>query len=102
MDIAIWFGLILSEARKWRLSLVAANQHFAQLSDSLQHAIFGNTSTIVAFRIGALDAPSLATELDMQGLRMIHSPIGTIIPISSAIGINSLGAMSPALDDAIE
>ena len=60
------FASILSEARKWRLSLVAANQHVAQLSDGLQHAVFGNAGTIVAFRVGAIDAPMLAAELGME------------------------------------
>jgi hypothetical protein len=36
------FASILSEARKWRLSLVAANQTISQLPDGLQHAVFGN------------------------------------------------------------
>jgi hypothetical protein len=60
------FASILSEARKSWLSLVAANQHVAQLSQELQHAVFGNAGTIVAFRVGAIDAPMLATELGME------------------------------------
>jgi Type IV secretion-system coupling protein DNA-binding domain len=60
------FASILSEARKWRLSLVAANQHVAQLPQELQHAVFGNAGTIVAFRVGAIDAPMLAAELGME------------------------------------
>jgi hypothetical protein len=59
------FASILSEARKWRLSLIAANQHVAQLSDTLRHAIFGNAGTMLAFRIGALDAPLIAAELGL-------------------------------------
>lgn len=65
------FASILSEARKWRLSLVAANQHIAQLPESLQHAVFGNAGTIVAFRVGAIDAPVLAAELGMES----HHPL---------------------------
>ena len=60
------FASILSEARKWRLSLVAANQHVAQLSEDLRHAVFGNAGTIVAFRVGAIDAPMLAAELGLE------------------------------------
>ncbi len=66
------FASILSEARKWRLSLVAANQHVAQLPESLQHAVFGNAGTIVAFRVGAIDAPMLAAELGMEGHRALR------------------------------
>jgi len=60
------FASILSEARKWRLSLVAANQHVGQLTETLRHAVFGNAGTIIAFRIGAQDAPAIAAELGMQ------------------------------------
>jgi type IV secretory pathway TraG/TraD family ATPase VirD4 len=60
------FASILSEARKWRLSLVAANQQIAQLPEELQHAVFGNAGTLVAFRVGALDAKRLAAELGMS------------------------------------
>jgi type IV secretion system coupling TraD/TrwB family protein len=60
------FASILSEARKWRLSLVAANQQIAQLPEALQHAVFGNAGTLVAFRVGALDAKRLAAELGLS------------------------------------
>ncbi|MGD0184015.1 MAG: type IV secretion system DNA-binding domain-containing protein [Roseiarcus sp.] len=60
------FASILSEARKWRLSLVAANQQIAQLPEALQHAVFGNAGTLVAFRVGAHDAKRLAGELGMS------------------------------------
>jgi hypothetical protein len=46
--------------------LVAANQHVAQLSEELQHAVFGNAGTLVAFRVGAIDAPMIAAELGME------------------------------------
>ena len=59
------FASILSEARKWRLSLVAANQHIAQLPETLRHAVFGNAGTIIAFRVGAMDAEHLAGEIGM-------------------------------------
>ncbi len=59
------FASILSEARKWRLSLVAANQQIAQLPEALQHAVFGNAGTLVAFRVGAHDAKRLAGDLGM-------------------------------------
>lgn len=59
------FVSILSEARKWRLSLVAANQHVSQLPESLRHAVFGNAGTLIAFRVGSQDAALLADELGM-------------------------------------
>jgi len=61
------FASILSEARKWRLSLVAANQQIAQLPEALQHAVFGNAGTLIVFRVGALDAKRLAGEIGLSG-----------------------------------
>jgi len=66
------FASILSESRKWRLSLVAVNQHVAQLSEELQSAVFGNVGTIVAFRVGAQDAPKLAAELGLQSPKALR------------------------------
>ncbi|MGC1860052.1 MAG: type IV secretion system DNA-binding domain-containing protein [Methylocystis sp.] len=65
------FASILSEARKWRLSLVAANQHVGQLPESLRHAVFGNAGTIVTFRVGAEDGALLADELGMANRRVL-------------------------------
>lgn len=63
---------ILSEARKWRLSLVAANQHVAQLSEPLRHAVFGNTGTLVCFRVGARDADLLSAELGLTNSKALR------------------------------
>ena len=60
------FASILSEARKWRLSLVVANQTISQLPDGLQQSVFGNAGTLVVFRVGAHDAKRLAGELGMN------------------------------------
>ena len=60
------FATILSESRKFRLSLCIANQHVAQLPEHLQQAVFGNVGTIVAFRTSAQDAPIIAAELGLQ------------------------------------
>ena len=57
------FTSILSEARKWRLSLALAHQFLGQLPPLLRQAVIGNAGTVVAFRIGAEDAPLIADEL---------------------------------------
>jgi hypothetical protein len=57
------FASILSEARKWRLSLTLAHQFLGQLPQLLRQAVIGNAGTIVAFRVGAEDAPLIADEL---------------------------------------
>jgi type IV secretory pathway TraG/TraD family ATPase VirD4 len=36
------FSVILSEARKYNLALVVANQYINQIDESIQNAIFGN------------------------------------------------------------
>ncbi|HPC34230.1 MAG TPA: type IV secretion system DNA-binding domain-containing protein, partial [Candidatus Absconditabacterales bacterium] len=50
------FATILSEARKYRLSLIVANQFTAQLEEEVRDAIFGNVGTIMAFTLGKDDA----------------------------------------------
>lgn len=57
------FATILSEARKWHLSVVLAHQFASQLPDRLRQAVVGNASTVLAFRIGAEDAALIADEL---------------------------------------
>jgi hypothetical protein len=53
------FIKILSEARKFRLNLILANQYTAQLPEEIQNAIFGNAGTICSFVVGAEDATRL-------------------------------------------
>lgn len=53
------FATILSEARKYHLNLIVANQFTTQLTDEIREAVFGNVGTIVAFRIGDNDVDSL-------------------------------------------
>ncbi len=53
------FSDILSEARKYHLSLVVANQFVGQLTDEIRDAVFGNVGTVVSSRTGANDAEFL-------------------------------------------
>ena len=53
---------MLSELRKYRLSLVLAHQYLTQLQPNIRDAILGNVGTIVVFRIGANDAEVLSME----------------------------------------
>ena len=50
------FATILSEARKYRLSLIVANQFTSQLQEEVKDAIFGNVWTIMAFTLWKDDA----------------------------------------------
>ncbi len=54
------FASILSEARKYRLNVIVANQFTTQLTEEIRDAVFGNIGTIVSFRVGTNDAEFLA------------------------------------------
>ncbi len=56
------FATILSEARKYRLSLIVAHQYIDQLDEKVRSAIFGNVGTMIVFRVGADDAEFLEKE----------------------------------------
>ena len=53
------FESILSEARKFRLNLIVANQFMTQLTDKIREGVLGNVGTIVAGRVGVTDAEML-------------------------------------------
>lgn len=55
------FATILSEARKYHLNLIVANQFTTQLTEEIRDAVFGNVGTVVSFRVGQdEDAEALA------------------------------------------
>jgi hypothetical protein len=54
--------LMLSELRKYRLSLVLAHQYLTQLEPAIKDAILGNVGTMIIFRIGGVDAEVFAQE----------------------------------------
>ena len=58
------FESILSEARKYRLSLVLANQFMTQLTDKIREAIIGNVGTVISGRIGITDAEMLVKKFE--------------------------------------
>ena len=45
------FAVILSEARKYRLALIVANQYTTQLTENIRDAIFGNVGSILTFNV---------------------------------------------------
>jgi len=58
------FATILSEARKYRLSLIMTNQYIAQMPEVVRDAVFGNIGTLTSFRVGATDAAFLVKEFE--------------------------------------
>lgn len=60
------FALILSEARKYALTLMLGHQYLDQIPNELRAAVFGNTGSVIACRTGAVDASRLANEIGLQ------------------------------------
>jgi CxxC-x17-CxxC domain-containing protein len=58
------FANILSEARKYHLNLILANQYVNQIDEKVRDAIFGNAGSIISFRVGATDAEFLEKEFE--------------------------------------
>lgn len=58
------FSDILSEARKYKLSLTIAHQYIEQMPEEVRSAVFGNMGTIITFRVGPFDAEVLEKIFD--------------------------------------
>lgn len=57
---------ILSEARKYRLSLNIAHQYITQLDEKIKNAVFGNVGSMAVFRVGTEDANFLEPKFKPQ------------------------------------
>ena len=55
---------ILSEARKYKLSLNIAHQFIAQLDEKIKDAVFGNVGSMAVFRVGSDDAEYIQKMFD--------------------------------------
>lgn len=80
------FAVILSEARKYRLSLCVANQFIGQVEEEVKNAVFGNVGSLIAFRVGVTDANYLAHEFtptfnedDLLNVERFHAFVKTIV-----------------------
>lgn len=58
------FANILSEARKYGLSIAMANQYITQMPEEVRDAVFGNVGTLISFRVGAQDAQWMTREFE--------------------------------------
>lgn len=56
------FATILSEARKYRLNLIVANQFTTQLTEEIRDAVFGNIGTVISYRVGTNDSDFLSKQ----------------------------------------
>ena len=62
--VTLSFADILSESRKYGLSLFLTHQYIDQLHPDIRKAILGNVGTVISFRIGANDAEILKPEFN--------------------------------------
>jgi len=108
------FATILSEARKYRLSLVLANQFMTQLTDQIRESILGNIGTVVSGRIGITDAEILVKKFSptfdaedltrLPNFQTIASVMINNVPSASFSMslIPPLGQSNPELRDALK
>jgi len=80
------FAQILSEARKFGLSLTVANQFIGQMEEEVKNAIFGNVGTLISFRVGVTDANYLQheyqptfSETDLINIERFNAYVKTIV-----------------------
>jgi hypothetical protein len=108
------FADILSQARKYHLNLIVANQFTTQLSEEIRDAVFGNVGSVVTFRVGTTDAEFLAKQFapvfdidDLQFLPNYNTAVRMMIggvpvqPFSMAT-LPPLGSPNPQLADALK
>ncbi len=105
------FATILSEARKYHLSLILAHQYIAQMPDIVRDAVFGNVGTLVSFRIGAFDAEYLEKEFepvftmnDLVNLDKYHIYLKLMIDgmASQPFSAETLVPLEPEIDSNME
>ncbi len=80
------FAQILSEARKYKLNLIVANQFIGQMEEDVKNSIFGNVGTVVSFRVGVTDANYLQhefqpvfAEADLINVERYNTYVKTIV-----------------------
>ena len=108
------FATIMSEARKYHLNLIVANQFTTQLTPEIRDAVFGNMGTIIAFRIGQNDVESLGKYFQpvFDGDDLLRVPnhntiVRTLVggvptqPFSMSM-LPSLGTPNPRLAEALK
>lgn len=108
------FATIMSEARKYHLNLIVANQFTTQLTEEIRDAVFGNIGTIVSFRVGQNDVDSLSRYFqptfdgdDLLRVPNFNAIVRTLVdgvptqPFSMAT-LPPLGNPNPGLADALK
>lgn len=101
-------GTILSEARKYKLSLVIAHQFIAQLDEKIRDAVIGNVGTKASFRVGTTDAEFLAKQFeptfsapDLENLPNRHAVLSLLVNGVPARPFSIQTADLPKMDHSI-
>lgn len=80
---------ILSEARKYKLSLTVAHQFIAQLEEDIRDAVIGNVGTKISMRIGTTDAEFLekqfAPTFSAQDLENLPNRTGVVAMLANGV-----------------
>jgi hypothetical protein len=108
------FPVLLSEGRKFGLSMVLAGQYLEQAGGSRTlEAMFGNVGTLIAFRVGQVDAARLAEEFhpafdrtDLISLPNFHACVSTDVagepvPPFTLRTLDDAGAGSPLVEQVV-
>lgn len=96
---------ILSEARKYKLSLTMAHQFIAQLDQNIKDAVFGNVGSLAAFRVGSEDAQFLEQQFSpvfsANDLMSVPNRNAMIRMLANGTPTKpfSLGTIAPAVSD---
>lgn len=105
------FASLLAEARKYRLCLTISHQYVEQVPLPVRQAVFGNTGTLISFRVGHSDADVLQKEfgqgyiaqqfVDLDRFEVLARILenGTNLPAfkGTAMGPVSLGWAKPEI-----
>jgi len=70
-------GIILSQARKYKVGMIMAHQYLGQLTSGLQEAFEANTSIKLAGGVSARDARALAGQMAAEPNLIQQQPKGT-------------------------
>jgi hypothetical protein len=101
------FANILSEARKYKLSLTMAHQYVSQLNDVVKKTVFGNVGSIISFRIGPEDAMLMEQEFEPKftaqdivnlGVREIYLKLSIDDEVKEAFSARTLTVPAPTFN----
>jgi hypothetical protein len=100
------FATILSEARKYGLSLTVANQYTAQMMPEVKDAVFGNVGSIISFRTSADDAKTMLkyfepkfTDHDIIHMHNRHFAISMTIGGEKVAAFSAISLNLPPFDN---